>query len=252
MPVVVSPMRNVQRKIASLTCDSCTVKDRSICATLSRAELVQLNAISRFEDFPAGARILRMGDRQDFFATLVSGTIKLTKGLADGREQIVALQFASDFLGRPWRSASPYEATALTDVRICRFSRTEFEELSMANPGLSHRLLAYTLDELDAAQEWLLLLGRKTALEKVASLLVMVAERAPSPDEARAMDGHAMFELPLSRGEMADVLGLSLETVCRKMTRLKSDGVVALTGGRGVLVRDLPRLRELARLDPMS
>ncbi|MEQ1697725.1 MAG: helix-turn-helix domain-containing protein [Hyphomicrobiaceae bacterium] len=246
MPVVGTLPRALPRLVAtslSIACDTCAVRDRSICAMLTRDELLKLNSISQFKEFASGQPILRDGEQQTFFATVVTGAIKLTKSLSDGRQQIVGLQFPSDFLGRPWRLASPYDATAATDVKICLFSRAKFEDLTKSHPGLGHRLLAHTLDDLDAAQEWLLLLGRKTASEKVATLLELMMKRLAPPSPAGA-NQLAAFDLPLTRAEMADCLGLTLETVCRKMTDFKTVGVIEVRdAGRSVQIRDVAKLR---------
>jgi CRP/FNR family transcriptional regulator len=103
---------------------------------------------------------------------------------------------------------------------------------------VAQRLLEMTLDELDAAREWMLLLGRKTAREKIASLLALLARR----DAAAKGRGGVVFDLPLTREEMADYLGLTLETVSRQMTALRKDGVIALDGTRHVRVADFDRL----------
>ena len=251
MPVISSIARpHVAPAISlSLACDTCAVRDRAICATLSQSERAQLNDISHFKDFAPGQQILRQGEAQPFFATVGTGTLKLTKSLADGRQQIVGLQFPSDFLGRPWRSASPYDATAASPVTLCLFSRDKFEALTRTYPSLGHRLLAYTLDDLDAAQDWLLLLGRKTASEKVATLLGVMAKRlAPTANQTSAASKPA-FDLPLTRAEMADCLGLTLETVCRRMSSLKSAGLISLHAqGRAVAILDPDGLRRAAGL----
>ena len=108
-------------------------------------------------------------------------------------------------------------------------------------PHIAQRLLQMTLDELDAAREWMLLLGRKTAREKIASLLSIVARRDASIRH-RKMRGRLTFDLPLTREAMADYLGLTLETVSRQMSALKRDGVIELEGKRHGTVPDMERL----------
>ncbi|MDH5530256.1 MAG: helix-turn-helix domain-containing protein, partial [Paracoccaceae bacterium] len=112
-------------------------------------------------------------------------------------------------------------------------------------PHIGERLLEMTLDELDAAREWMLLLGRKTAREKIASLLVIIAQRDASL-HLRAPKGRVAFDLPLTREAMADYLGLTLETVSRQVSALKRDGLVSLEGKRHVVVPDFDRLKEEA------
>lgn len=234
-----------------LACDSCAVRDRSICSTLSRDEIKQLNAISKFKTFEPGQQVLRDGEQQEFFATVVDGVIKLAKSMGDGRQQIVGLQFPSDFLGRPMRRTSPYDAIAATHVTLCMFSRARFEALARSCPSLEHRLLAHTLDELDAAQDWLLLLGRKTAFEKVATLLRQMAQRhLNGTGQRRSLpgpDGVLSFDLPLTRGEMADFLGLTIETVSRQLTRLKAGGIISLDWGRRISILNFDGLEQTSQ-----
>ena len=131
---------------------------------------------------PAGQTILGEGEAHTIYANIVSGVVKLTKTLDDGRQHIIGLLFASDFLGRAFRRDNPYFAEAATDVELCIFPATGFEKLLPDHPGLEHRLLQFTLSELDACQEWMLLLARKRAEERVASFLLMIAKRVPSMD----------------------------------------------------------------------
>ena len=229
------------------TCDTCAVRHRAVCGALSEDEIQRLNSIARFKRFAPGQVILRDHEEPDYFANVVSGVVKLTKSLADGRQQIVGLQFASDFLGRPFRARNPYFAEAASEVNLCTFERSRFERLVAEFPGMERRLFEHTLDELDAAQEWMLLLGRKSATEKLASFLLMVAKRTRQVgcSPAAALD-FARFELALSRSEIGDYLGLTIETVSRQMTGLKRSGVIELEGTRTVIVPDLSKLQHAA------
>ena len=116
-----------------------------------------------------------------------------------------------------------------------------FQEMLITTPSVSQRLLEMTLDELDAAREWMLLLGRKTAREKIASFLSIIARRNATL-QAKRPSGHVAFELPLTREAMADYLGLTLETVSRQMSSLKKDGVIALEDKRRIIVPDFDAL----------
>jgi CRP/FNR family transcriptional regulator len=133
--------------------------------------------------------------------------------------------------------------TATTDLVMCCFRKKPFEEMMAATPHVAQRLLEMTLDELDAAREWMLLLGRKTAREKIASLLAIIARRDASLTQ-RVPKGSIVFDLPLTREQMADYLGLTLETVSRQMSALKRDGVIGLEGKRHVVVPSFDRLME--------
>ena len=111
----------------------------------------------------------------------------------------------------------------------------------ISTPHVSQRLLEMTLNELDAAREWMLVLGRKTAREKIASLLAIMARREASLHLSRSVDG-VRFELPLTREAMADYLGLTLETVSRQISALKRDQIIELQGTRQVHVPDFSAL----------
>ena len=122
----------------------------------------------------------------------------------DWRLQIVGLQFSPDFIGRVYSGETPYFAEAATKVELCAFPRDGFETMLKRYPGLERRLFENTLDELDSAREWMLLLGRKTATEKVASLLAMIAQRAPNVGCSHTPDQNfASFTLPLTRADNA-------------------------------------------------
>jgi CRP/FNR family transcriptional regulator len=234
----------------AISCDSCPVRHRAVCGVLTPDEIVKLNAISHTRTLAPGQTVLSENESAQVYANVIAGVLKLTKTLADGRQQIVGLQFPSDFLGRPWRQSCPYDAVAVTDVTLCTFERGRFEALVREHPTLEHRMFEYALDDLDAAQEWLLLLGRKTAGEKVASLIRLFSLRmAVAGGAQRGAAGLDRFELPLTRAEMADFLGLTIETVSRQLTRLKVAGVIRLDGGRRIEISDLGRLDAACEID---
>ncbi len=200
-----------------------------------------LEFMKYYRSFEAGQTVIWSGDKMDFVASVVSGIATLTQTLEDGRTQMVGLLLPSDFVGRPGRSTAAYNVTATTDIVMCCFRKKPFEEMMLRTPHIAQRLLEMTLDELDAAREWMLLLGRKTAREKIASLLSIVARRDASVN-LRLPQGRMSFDLPLTRDAMADYLGLTLETVSRQMSALKRDGIIELEGKRRVNVPDMDRL----------
>lgn len=235
---------------APARCQHCSVRHKAVCAALTDTELTRLNHAARTRIVPAGQTIYSDEELPEFFANVVSGVIKLTKTLSDGRQQIVGLQFAPDFLGRTFGHASPYLAEAATEVELCCFTRDTFEGMLKEFPTLEHRLFESTLDELDSAREWMLLLGRKTAQEKVASFLLMIARRAPNIGCHHSEEmNYAQFSLPLSRTEIADYIGLTIETVSRHFTRLKSDGIIRIENNRDISVPDLDALASRADQD---
>lgn len=183
------------------------------------------------------------GDRMDFVASVVTGIATLSQTMEDGRRQMVGLLLPSDFVGRPGRATSAYDVTAATDLVMCCFRKKPFEDMMLRTPHIGQRLLEMTLDELDAAREWMLLLGRKTAREKIASLLCIFARRDASL-RLKSSEGELRFDLPLTREAMSEYLGLTLETVSRQMSSLRKEGLIVTDGKRQIMIPDFDRLME--------
>ena len=222
-------------------CANCPIRHRAVCAKCEPDELAQLEEIKYYRSYEAGQHIVWSGDPMDFVASVVTGIATLSQTMEDGRTQMVGLLLPADFLGRPGRGQAAYDVVAVTDVLLCCFRRKPFEQMMETTPHIGQRLLEMTLDELDAAREWMLILGRKTAREKIASLLAIVARREASLKQARAIDGFG-FDLPLTRESMADYLGLTLETVSRQISALKKDGIIELEGKRHITIPDFEAL----------
>ncbi len=229
-------------------CKRCPIRHRAVCARCEPDELELLNSFKFYKSFEAGQTIASAGEENDFVASVVSGVAVLNGLLEDGRMQVVGLLLPSDFFGRPGRATTRHDVTAATDLTLCCFRRGPFEKLVQDVPHIGQRLLEMTLDELDAAREWMLLLGRKTAREKVASFLMLVVRRSSNPD-AGALGTPDAIDLPLSREAIANFLGLTIETVSRQLTALRKDGIIGLDGSRKILIQDEAALAEIAGLD---
>lgn len=239
-------MARMLSEAMSLACDSCVVRNRAICATLSSEELIELNRLGRKQTVKRGQTLMWEGDEALLCANVIDGVMKLSTSTADGREQIVGIVYPSDFIGRPFGQNTHHSVTALTDAHVCVFTRQAFDGFAKQHPTLEHRLLERTLDELDRARQWMLLLGRKTAGERVASLIVEMSNRLAGEGCSNLGLSLLKFDLPLSRQQMADVLGLTIETISRQLSRLKADGVIALPTARGIEILDPDRLENLA------
>ncbi|MAW88410.1 MAG: transcriptional regulator [Phyllobacteriaceae bacterium] len=227
-------------------CQACEARHRGVCGALNTDQLVNLSKHSVRRKVTPGTELV--GEEQDVsqYANVIGGVVKLTKMLSDGRQQIVGLQFAPDFLGRPFSRSSRFSAEAATEVELCSFSKGLIDRMIDQSPDLEHKLLEQTLKELDEARDWMLTLGRKTAAEKVASFLHLIAINV-DPD-APTHDGPITFDLPLTRADIADFLGLTIETVSRQLTKLRKDGVIHIENNRHITVPDLERLDERASM----
>ncbi|MCZ8171976.1 MAG: Crp/Fnr family transcriptional regulator [Brevundimonas sp.] len=220
-------------------CDTCLVRNRAICAALDEHELSALNTIGRRRTLAPGESLIWEGEDSVLVANVIEGVLKLSTGTEDGREQIVGVVYPSDFIGRPFGSTTGHGVTALTDARVCVFSRRDFDAFAREHPALEHKLLQRTLGELDRTRRWMLLLGRKSAGERVASFIVEMSERLVEQGCQGTHDQPLKrFTLPFSRQQVADVLGLTIETVSRQFTRLKSEGLIDLPSRREVEVLD--------------
>ncbi|MBY6154768.1 Crp/Fnr family transcriptional regulator [Vannielia litorea] len=223
-------------QFTSHDCGSCPIRHRAVCARCDDDELARLEEIKYYRSFEPGQTLIWSGDHMDFVGSIVSGVATLSQTMEDGRTQMVGLLLPSDFVGRPGREQAAYDVTAVTDLTMCCFRRKPFEHLMETTPHVAQRLLQMTLDELDAAREWMLILGRKTAREKIASLLSIIGRRDASLGLGGPVGDEMVFDLPLTREAMADYLGLTLETVSRQVSALKKDGIIALEGKRRVRV----------------
>lgn len=222
-------------------CGNCPIRHRAVCSRCEPEELEVLEEIKYYRSYEAGQPILWAGDHMEFVASIVTGISTLSQTMEDGRTQMVGLLLPSDFIGRPGRENAAFDVVAVSDVTLCCFRRRPFEQLMTKTPHIGQRLLEMTLDELDSAREWMTVLGRKTAREKIASLLLIVARRDASLRKQLPGDG-MVFDLPLTREAMSDYLGLTLETVSRQISALRKSGIIQLEGKRRVIVPDLEEL----------
>jgi len=228
-------------------CETCIVRNRAICSALDATEIQALNGIGRQRKLEAGQSLLWEGEDSVLVANVIDGVLKLSTGTADGREQIVGVVYPSDFIGRPFGQQTAHSVTALTDAIVCVFSRTDFDSFARSHPALEHKLLQRTLAELDRTRSWMLLLGRKSATERIAAFLLEMSERLAAASGKDVADTESQtFDLPFSRQQVADVLGLTIETVSRQFTKLKSDGVIDLPSRRSVAILNRDELEERA------
>ena len=220
-------------------CSECPIRHRAVCARCDDDELDMLEGMKTYRSFRAGEAILWRGENLLFVASVVSGVATLSKTLEDGRTQMVGLLLPSDFIGRPGREEIDFDVTAATDVTLCCFQRAPFEKMVDETPHVSQRLMELALDELDAARDWMLLLGRKTAREKVATFIEMLVRRS---DTNVTFSFPLTLSLPLTRNQVANYIGLTFETVSRQLSALKQEQVIDFNDRRHLEILDLAAL----------
>lgn len=222
-------------------CAACAVRGMTICAPLDSNELAQVSALMTSVELEAGAPLFDEGEEAGNVYNITSGTLKVYKLLPDGRRQVTGFLFGGDFLGLATQDNYAFSAEAVTPCLLCRFPRHKLEDLMQRMPKIEQRLLSIASNELAAAQEQMLLLGRKTAREKIASFLLMLAKRAKQrgqPDDP--------VLVPMSRTDIGDYLGLTTETVSRTFTQLKQEGIVNLLPNHQVKLAQHEALEEIA------
>lgn len=217
-------------------CSDCAVRDRALCGSLDDSELRALNTLGRRRRLSRGDTLIWAGDESMICGNLLSGVMKLSVSTMDGREQTVGLLYPADFVGRPYAEQADFSVTALGDVELCIFPRKAFEQVLQDHARMERLLLQRTFAALDEARARMLALARLSAAEKVGGFLLDMADRSGGC-RATAF-GPVTFDLPLTRGEMAEALGLTTETVSRQLTRLKAKKAIALHGARGITIRD--------------
>lgn len=231
-------------------CDTCQVRHEGICAALDEEARAQLLQISRRRVLASHNVIFRDGDEADHYFSITSGIVKLVKTLADGHQHIIGLIHQPGFMGQTLNRRHSYAAESATEVELCAYPRAAFDTLMKAHPQLERRIFEMTIRELDVCRDWTLLLGRKCSFERVAGFLLMMARRMPRTPDASANSVH--FELPFTRAEMADYLGLTLETVSRQFSRLKTKEIIALPSSRDITIPDIGLLSTVAQMESCS
>jgi CRP/FNR family transcriptional regulator len=236
-----STQLNVRIVPRSGLCDTCKVRELTACAVLNDDELSRLEAVSTSKRFEPGQTIFHEGEAPSHIFNLTEGTIRLVKLLPNGRRQIVGFTFPGGMMGLATHGVYTTSAEAITPTKICQFPRDKLLQLLDDFPSMKTRLLNIAADELGEAQEQMLLLGRKAPVEKVASFLDRLCR-----ENERTGGQENEVHLDMGRSDIADYLGLTIETVSRTFTKLRSMGVITLEGKHHVIINDRDALEDIA------
>lgn len=228
-------------KTKSRLCDACDSRSNNLCGKMNAAQFPRLTARTDKLRIEAGVVFIVEGDPASHFFSLTSGAAMLFKLMQDGRRQITGFARKDDFLGLAAGDRYAFSAEAIGLVVLCRHSRSTMQTLLREAPEPALRLQALTSNELMLAHEQMLLLGRKTARERLASFLL---------SELLRQNGQSFvpltLDLPMRRTDIADYLGLTTETVCRAFSWLKKELIVSALTKKDVSVLDVDRLRVVA------
>jgi CRP/FNR family transcriptional regulator len=225
-----------------LACDACPVRDRAACSALEPDQRDDLQRIGRHVRLRRGETLFHAGEEAPACATLISGALKISSLDEQGTERILSLVHPAGFVGEMFAPVAHHDVIAIADSELCVFPADQYGAVVDRYPRLAKALLRRSSEDLFASRELIDLMGRRTALQRVAGFLKAMAEAASTSPCHPAN----RFELPLSRGEMAGMLGLTIETVSRQLTRLERDEVIGREGPRGIQLKDAARLEATA------
>jgi CRP/FNR family transcriptional regulator, anaerobic regulatory protein len=217
--------------------------ERLLGMPASSESLCELQKYAVRKTFEPGQAIFWEGDRSDFVYKLLNGAVKGYKLLSNGRSQIARFAISGDLLGHPAFDSYAYTAEALSRCDVMQFPKKRFDQIVEQDPQLRRAIGALLAQELHETQKQVLLLGRMAAMERVSQFLVDFAERART--SARAGNEHSanLVELPMTRSDIADYLGLTIETVSRIFSRFRRGGLIELPKPNVIRFRDPTRFQ---------
>lgn len=223
-------------------CAGCEARSAAVCGVLECDKLSAFRRLGTQFRLSAGQPLFHEGDAATRVFTLTRGSLKLYKLLPDGRRQVTGFMRPGDFLGISVDDEHAFSAEALEPSQLCAFPRNRFDDFTEDNGEMERELYRLAVHELAAAQQQMVLLGRKTAAERLASFFLALADR-----EERASSDKARFvSLPMSRSDIADYLGLTKETISRVLSQFKSRRVIRLDAINRIEILDREALEALA------
>jgi CRP/FNR family transcriptional regulator len=225
-----------------LDCSHCPVRDRAACSSLTEHQRAELATIGHHRTLRRGETLFHAGEDNRACATLISGALKISSSDSEGVERILSLVHPAGFVGEMFAGTPQHDVIALTESEVCIFPAHQYEEALERFPALGRALLRRSADDLYASRSLIDLMGRRTALQKVAGFLKGMADAASTSPCHSA----EKFDLPLSRGDLAGMLGLTIETVSRQLTRLEDQGAIQREGTRGIRMTNAALIESLA------
>lgn len=214
--------------------------ERALSPSLSDGSFLRARALARLIHLSSDD-IAKLEESDASLVFVVDGAIKLVAHTETRREQVVAFHFVGDLLKVPARGSHRYGLHALTDTDLIVLPYTEIRELAAFDPITLGKMLDSSDAALARAREKTVLLGRKSAPEKVADFLVSMAVRI-----GKRTSGTVTVDLPMSRRDIADSIGLTVETISRQLSKLREMGLLETTGRTRIIIHDLAMLQRLA------
>lgn len=228
--------RHLEDLPAGHPCEGCEVRDKAVCGVLDCDDLETFKNLGRTVKLSAGQVLFHEGDPVTRVFTLTRGTLKLYNLLADGRRHVTGFVYPGGFLGISMDKEHVFSAEALDDAQLCWFPRNRFDGFVDKHSPMERELYRMAAHELASAHQQMVLLGRKTATERLATFLIVLAG-----------GGRDLVRLPMSRSDIADYLGLTKETVSRVLSAFRRDRLIRLRAIDVVEILEREGLEDVAR-----
>lgn len=224
-----------QKNRQSLTVTALNSERRANKERLERA------SVRRFQ---SKEHIFCEGDPRTHVYQIEDGVVTIYQMLNDGRRQIVDFAYPGDFIGLGTTREHLFSAEATSSTRVRCFSASTLEETARSDPGLALQLYKAVSLELSAARALLVAIGQRSAIERVATFLLMLHGRTASANDCGNVNN--VVHLPMRRADIGDFLGLTIETVSRTITKLRLMRVIEVSHGTGIRIMDVDRLADLS------
>jgi CRP/FNR family transcriptional regulator len=222
-------------------CFHCPARMSDLCAGVPDDELKLMAAISKHLTLEPGETLILDGDASDHVYNVVSGTLMMTRLGADGRRQILAFLLTGSFIGFSSDQLYKFNVEAVAPAELCRFERKKIEPLFQAFPEMERGLRRMAAKVIEDSLDLVFTLGRRNATERVSAFLLHLRSAQRGEMETPPGPGHA-WQIPMTRTDIADYLGLTIETVSRVLSRLKAKGIVRLPTLHSFEIADEARL----------
>ena len=237
---------NRKVSLSDLLCAECQVRFRGICSSLNLNQLNEIASITKHVHYKKGNQIISLNEEADKIYNIVNGSIRQYKILPDGRRQIVGFLFAGDFLGIPYEKNFSFYADAIEESCLCVFSRNDFEMFLKKFPSFKSQVLKKISLKLSNSFEHNLLLGKKDAKEKLATFLILISKIQEIREKT-----NSHFNIPMTRDDISDYLGLRTETTSRIFSTFTKDGLIQFIDrtNSNFLIKNFKSLEKIGKVE---
>ena len=237
-----NPAQPITGIIQKNRCSECKIRPHSFCRCLEEDQLKEFSGISSDKVFEDKQNIFLQQDSALNLYNITEGNVKIYQLMDDGRIQIIGFLYPGDFFGSYKNGKYNYSADAIGNVNVCVFEQNKLDEYLEKNVKLTKELLHQTSHELTLAEDKIRVLGKLDATERLSRFILNSSEQ-----RKRIGWQNNPISLPMTRQDIADYLGLTVETVSREITKLKSSNIIKIISSKQIYISDVDKLTELCK-----